>query len=307
MSADIVVLGVPFALGGWYAEMEAEIVDMTLAPTRLREGGLLDRLAPGTALLVDAGDVALDPAWCIDEGSGIKNREAVLEALPRVRHAVREALAAGGRLVALGGECSIYPAMLAGLTDAVPGRRLGLVYLDAHGDFNTTETTTVGDVWGMPLALATGRGEADLVAAGGGRRIEEADCALLGGQVLDELESRALAASAIAHFGAGMLAGDAGMAAFDAWLAVVSRRVDAFFVAFDVDAIDAGAGLAVALPEPHGLSLETAVEAVTRVARHAPVAGVGVTTVALAHGDAAGTIDACAHVIRAALGLAAAR
>ena len=61
----------------------------------------------------------------------------------------------------------------------------------------------------MPFAMICGRGDADLVAAADGPTVLEEDAALFGGQVLDETESRMLAASRVAHFGAGML-GDRG-------------------------------------------------------------------------------------------------
>ena len=92
---------------------------------------------------------------------------------------------------------------MAGLARARPGLRLGLAWFDAHGDFNTPDTTPSGNVWGMPFAMACGRGDADLVAAVDGGPVREIDAALLGGQVLDETESRMLAASGVAHVRAG--------------------------------------------------------------------------------------------------------
>ena len=77
--------------------------------------------------------------------------------------------------------------------------------------------------------------------------------ALFGGQVLDETESRMLAASGVAQFGSGMLADPAGQAAVAAWSAAVAERIDAWYIAFDLDALDASGGWAVAMPEPDGL------------------------------------------------------
>ena len=113
---------------------------------------------------------------------------------------------------------------MAGLRRARPGRRLAIAWFDAHGDFNTPDTTPSGNVWGMPFAMLCGRGDPDLVAAADGPSVDEADAALLGGQVLDEAESRTLAASRIAQFGAGMLGTPAGMAALDGWAAAVGAR-----------------------------------------------------------------------------------
>ena len=137
----------------------------------------------------------------------------------------------GARLMLLGGDCTAHAGALAGLRAARPDARFAIAWFDAHGDLNTPDTTPTGNVWGMPFAMLCGRGDPDLVAACDGPSVNERHAALLGGQVLDETESRMLAASPIAHFGAGMLGTEAGLAALAAWAAVVSREVDGIHVA----------------------------------------------------------------------------
>lgn len=154
----------------------------------------------------------------------------------------------------------------------------------------------------MPFAMILGRGDADLVAAADGPTADASAAALLGGQVLDEEESRMLAASRVAHFGAGMLGTDAGLGALAAWARVVASRVDAFYVAFDLDALDAAGDWALAMPEPNGLSLETALSAVRTIAAAGPVAGFGATAILIGRGgDADRTIDAAVTLAAAAL------
>jgi arginase len=74
--------------------------------------------------------------------------------------------------VLLSGNCTTIPGVLAGMTGS--GRRLGLVWLDAHGDVNTPETDPFGFLDGQGLAIAVGRGPllalervADVVATAG--------------------------------------------------------------------------------------------------------------------------------------------
>ena len=190
-----------------------------------------------------------------------------------------------------------------GIRRARPDIRLGLAWFDAHGDFNTPDTTPSGNVWGMPFAMACGRGDPALVAAAEAPTVAERDAALLGGQVLDETESRMLAASGVAQFGSGMLADPAGQAALAAWAATVAERIDAWYIAFDMDALDASGRWAVATPEPDGLAFETAVTSVRAIATSgAPVIGFGAT--AVMHRDDAdmnATIDAVAALTEAAL------
>jgi arginase len=302
----IVLVGSPTSLGGHFGGMER-------TPPELRARGLVGRLAalPGLrgAPLTDAGDAPVEPGWAPDPDRRAKNRELLVDSLPRIADHVAAALRSVGpatRLLVVGGDCTSHAAALAGLRRGRTGLgRLALVWFDAHGDFNTPDTTPSGNVWGMPFAMACGRGDPDLVAAVDGPTVREADAALLGGQILDETESRMLAASGVAHFGAGMLADPAGLAALDAWSAVVAARIEGLYVAFDLDALDRSDGWAVAMPEPGGLSLAAALAAVRTVAGRMPVVGFGATAVLFdGSGDPAAadrTVEAVAVLAEAAL------
>jgi arginase len=302
--APVVIVGSPTALGGHFAGMEQ-------GPGELRRRGLLDRLAarPGLAgaTWLDRGDAANDPGWAPDPDPRMKNRERLLAYLPGLAGHVAASLdgaGAGARLMVLGGDCTSHAGAMAGMRRARPGIRLGLAWFDAHGDFNTPETTPSGNIWGMPFAMACGRGDRGLVAAVDGPTVREADAGLFGGQVLDEAESRMLAASPVAQFGAGMLADTAGRAAVAGWSGTVATRIDAWYIAVDLDVLDRVGGWAVAMPEPDGLALDTASEAIRTIARSgAPVIGFGATAVMTGSGgDIERTVDAVAALAEAALG-----
>jgi arginase len=320
MTRTIVLAGSPTALGGHFGGMER-------SPAALRAHGLLAalRARPGLADAAwrDAGDATNDPGWVADDDARAKNRERIVAFLGRLTEHVAGALgdavgraagdAAAGAVMAaneppallvVGGDCTTHDGAVAGLRRARPGIRLGVAWFDAHGDFNTPETTPSGNVWGMPFAMLCGRGAPDLLAACDAPSVREADAALLGGQVLDETESRMLAAGGVAQFGAGMLADPAGLAALTAWARTVAGRVDAWYIAFDLDALDASGGWAVAMPEPGGLSLDDAATAVRAIAGTGPVAGFGATAAMLDAADPAATertIGAIAVLAEAAL------
>jgi arginase len=305
-TAPVIIVGSPTALGGHFAGMDR-------GPGELRRRGLLDRLAarPGLAGVAwrDHGDATNDPGWAPDPDPRMKNRERLLAYLPGFAGHVAAGLEganAEARLLVLGGDCTSHAAALAGIRRTRTGTRLGLAWFDAHGDFNTPDTTPSGNVWGMPFAMACGRGDPGLVAAVDGPTVREADAGLFGGQVLDETESRMLAASPVAQFGAGMLADDAGRAAVTAWSGAVARRIDGWYIAVDLDVLDGANGWAVAMPEPDGLALDTAIETIRAIARSgAPVIGFGATAVMTgAGGDIEQTVDAVAVLAEAALGAA---
>jgi arginase len=303
MRGSIVVVGVPTALGGGQPGQEQ-------TPARVRELGLLDLLVArpglGGAGVLDAGDLAIEPGFRPDTHPTAKNAAAIAAFLPRERDLVARALGEApddARLLVLGGDCTAHAGALAGFRRARPERRFAIAWFDAHGDFNTPDTTPSGDVWGMPLAMLLGRGSAELVDACDGPTVAQEDAALFGGQVLDEAESRMLAASPVAHFGAGMLATNAGMAAVAGWAAVVAARVDGIYIAVDHDVLDGAGGWAVQMPEPNGLSIETAARATRTLAAAIPVVGSGATGLNLvAGGDRPRTVDAVATLVEAALG-----
>lgn len=299
----IVIAGSPTALGGHFAGMER-------APAQVRQAGLLERLGrrpglEGTAWH-DHGDAANDPGWAFDADPRAKNRERIRAYLPGLAGHVASGLADAGvdsRVLVIGGDCTTHAGAMAGIRRARPGIRLGLAWFDAHGDFNTPATTPSGNVWGMPFAMACGRGDSDLLAAVDAPSVRTLDAGLFGAQVLDETESRMLSGSGVTVFGSGMLADAAGQAAVAAWATVVAVRIDAWYVAFDLDALDASGEWAVAMPEPGGLTLATATRSVMAIASAgAPVIGFGATAVMDATGrDLGPTVDAIASLAEAAL------
>jgi arginase len=280
LRATVAVVGSPTALGGHFDGMDR-------GPAALRDAGLLERLRsmPGLAgeAFANRGDAPIERGWAADDDPVMKNRQRIIDYLPALAGHVEAALRAeardGGlpRLLLLGGDCTSHVGALGGLRRVSPGARFAIAWFDAHGDFNTPETTPSGNVWGMPFAMLCGRGDPGLVAAAEAPSVREADAALLGAQVLDEQESRMLAASPVATFGAGMLGGDAGIAALEGWARVVGERCDGLYIAFDLDAIDASEGVSVAMPEPGGLSVDTAVAALRILASATRVVGFGPT------------------------------
>jgi len=75
----------------------------------------------------------------------------------RIADAVAEARHEGNVILMTGGNCTHITGIIGGLQDAHgPALRLGLVWFDAHGDFNTSKTSTSGMLGGMPVAVAAG-------------------------------------------------------------------------------------------------------------------------------------------------------
>jgi arginase len=110
---------------------------------------------------------------------------------------VSDTVRSGRRPVSIAGDCCTAIGVLAGLQDA--GVNPILVWFDAHGDFNTWETTTSNFLGGMPLAMLVGRGEQTLIDAVGLEVLREDQVILTDARDLDPGEQKALENSDVIH------------------------------------------------------------------------------------------------------------
>jgi arginase family enzyme len=153
------------------------------------------------------------------------------------------------RPLVLGGCCCSH----VGVVEALAARhdRLGIVWLDAHGDLNTPETSPSGNAWGMPLRM--------LIDAGA---VRAEDVALVGARNLDPPEVEFIERSGI-H--------DAADAVLD--------RVDCVYVALDCDVFEPSE-LGVFMPEPGGPTLQQVERQLGSIRASGSVVGAGFTGLA---------------------------
>lgn len=153
----------------------------------------LDRPEPGLAHLAGEG-------WGVNAPQlPVVGQLERLAALHRgIAPWVAEVLATGGRPVLLAGDCCAAIPVLAGLQRA--GIEPLLLWFDAHGDFNTPETTPSGFLGGMPLAMLVGRGDETLCRAAGVDPLPEERVVLTDARDLDRPgEAAAVASSRLTH------------------------------------------------------------------------------------------------------------
>lgn len=210
----------------------------------------LDQPLPGLELLREPGWTLNHPR--LPEGRPQARMAALYEPLvDLVAGCVRQ----GDRPVSVAGDCCTSLGVLAGLQRA--GLEPALIWFDAHGDFNTWETTPSGFLGGMPLAMLVGRGEQSMVAALGLRPLPEKRVILVGARDLDAGEREALAGSQVTLL--------------PEVSALLERELPAgpLWVHFDTDVVNPGASPAMNYPAPGGPKAEE----VGRVFNH--LAGTG--------------------------------
>ena len=164
----------------------------------------------------------------------------------------------------IAGNCGVTVGALAGLSDA----RCAVVWFDAHGDFNTPETSPSGFLDGMALAILTGRCWRPLAERiPGFSAVPESRVALVGARELDAPEADALAASGVRRIGVNLTAlADVFPAATAAWLHV------------DLDVLDAAEGRANQFATIGGLTVPQLLDAVTRLATRLSIVGASFTS-----------------------------
>jgi len=150
------------------------------------------------------------------------------------------------RPLVLGGCCCSHVGAVHGLAARV--ERLGVVWLDAHGDLNTPETSPSGNLWGMPLRMLLDDGV-----------VSPEDTALVGARSLDPPEVDYLAEHGI-----------------DGSLERALAGVGAVYVALDLDVLDPSE-VQVFVPEPSGPRVEEVESLLREVAARSRLAGIGVT------------------------------
>lgn len=226
----IAVFGVPSAAGARGPGVER-------AAFALREAGLLRALAPH-ARVVNLSDLSLFP-WRADPDSPRARNVPIAACAARAAgDEMTRALSEGFTLV-IGGDCALLPGTLGGARRAL-GRPVGLVYLDANADLNTPETTPSGQLDGMALALALGRGPEPLAAAGGPPPAAAVEhVALVGYRELDPGELRSCGELALAS-SADEVRRLGGAEAARAALLAIRNQEGPVLVHLDVDVLDPG-------------------------------------------------------------------
>jgi len=204
-----------------------------------REGGM----GAGVPVLAETLAGLCDAAVIVDP-SGAANEVAACMGIVRgLQGQVRRVVAAGGFPLVLAGNCHSALGTVAGL-----GGRVGVVWFDAHADFNTPETTSSGFFDGMALALLTGSGWETLRATIPGHEpVPEEHVVLAGARDLEPGEQERLTSGAVLRAQASDLAEQ---------LDTLRERVANVYLHIDADVLDPSVGRANRYACDRGFTLE---------------------------------------------------
>ena len=299
MDRKVRIIGVPMDLGAGRRGVD-------MGPSSIRIAGLnraIERLGYRVA---DAGNVHVHPP------------EAIVQTNPRARFlpeitaaaaelavAVESTLEEGAFPVILGGDHSIAIGSAAGVSSFYRkrGEKIGLVWLDAHSDINTPETTPSGNVHGMPLAVLLGLGARELVeVAGFSPKVLPQHTVIIGARSVDPGERETIKALGVRVFTMSEL-DERGMAdVIEEASKIASRDTAGFHVTMDMDFLDPFYAPGVGTPERGGATYREAHLAMEKLSASGRVLSVEVTEVNPLFDTANQTAQLAVELILSALG-----
>ena len=256
--APVSVVGVPLDLGAGRRGVD-------MGPSAMRNAGLVDRIRSLGREVADDGDLAAPVVESLagpgDESTHyLEEIAAVLEALAERVRGVRRA----GRLpVVLGGDHSIALGTVSGLaapqSRGAARERIGLLWIDAHTDANTPDTSPSGNVHGMPLAALLGRGPDALTRVGGfapgAARLSAVNTAVIGVRSVDPGEAAVVAALGARVYTMEEVDRRGMPPVIDEALDLVLDGTGGFHLSLDMDVLDPSAAPGVGTPVPGGLTV----------------------------------------------------
>jgi arginase len=226
-------------------------VDM--GPSALRYAGLADRLRRLGHEVEDFGnvEVAVHDAL-VDRKNGMSFLSEIVHTCSRVYDLGRQAVADGTVPVFIGGDHSISIGTVGGVSHGEAS--VGVFWIDAHGDFNTPDTSPSGNIHGMPLAVLLGRGDEELVSVGrDGPKLRPEDVIVICLRDLDATERELIRASRMGVYTMTEI-DERGVADVAREALRRLNHVDRIHVSLDMDCLDPMYAPGVGTPVPGGIT-----------------------------------------------------
>lgn len=231
MNKNISIIGVPLDLG-------ASRRGASLGADAIRYAGIVERLERIGYDVKDEGNIPVDRTKAFTkEGSNLKNLNVIKETNELLCKKVAEVMEQKRFPVILGGDHSIAIGTIKGVLQSV--NKLGVIWIDAHGDINTDVTSPSGNIHGMPVASLLGMGAKELSEIGGSdKKLDKKNIVFVGSRDLDEGERVTLKELGITVFTMHEIDEMGIKAVMEKAVEIAQDGTDGVHVSFDMDSID---------------------------------------------------------------------
>jgi arginase len=269
---QIDIIGVPIDLGA-----DRRGVDM--GPSAIRYANLHQKLKELGYTLEDKGNIEVPILeTCQITDPRLKYLDCIIPMGRRIAGEVATSIQGGHFPLVLGGDHSLSVGSIRG---AAKYKKLGVIWVDAHADFNTAETTPSGNIHGMPLAALCGLGDPRLVCLWDETPpvIDPKRVAVIGARDLDPGEKRNLREAGVLVQSMEQIDRIGMVSALEKALERISRDVDGIYVSFDMDALDPRHAPGVGTPVSGGLTFREAHLACEVIAETGKLVGMDIVEV----------------------------
>ncbi len=255
IQADLDLIGFPMDLGAGRRGVD-------MGPSALRIACLQDRLQRLGYKVTDHGDITIESKERLPiESPRLKYLSEIVNKSEMLADRVRQTLDAGNFPLCIGGDHTIALGSIAGVaahcktTDRTPG----VIWIDAHADMNTDQTTPSGNIHGMSLAASIGLGHDRLThLLGFAPKIKPEHCALIAIRELDPGERDTVRRIHLPVYTMTDIDRRGMAAIIDEVLHTMLQSVQHLHVSFDLDSVDPALAQGVGTPVVGGLSYREA-------------------------------------------------
>ncbi len=253
--SHIAIIGAPMDLGAGRRGVD-------MGPSALRLANLNEKLASLGYEVEDLGNVLVDQPETAPVGhESVRYLPQIVHTCARLMEIVELAADNSKVPLVLGGDHSIAIGTIAGMSNHYrkSGRKLGLIWIDAHADMNTPESSPSGNIHGMPLACSIGIGPQELThLAGYSPKIQASNVAIIGLRSVDEAERQNVRAAGVHAYTMRDLDERGLRSVILEAIECVSEGTAGFHLSFDMDSVDPSEAPGVGTPVRGGMTYREA-------------------------------------------------
>jgi arginase len=249
------IIGVPLDLG-------ANMRGSNMGPATIRIADLYRQIEILGFKAQDLGDIAVPYREQIPESDRAHNYLKVIErAATSLALLTKASIKSGNIPLTLGGDHAVAVGSISGVSSALndQGQKLGLIWVDAHADLNTPESSPSGNIHGMPLALVLGKGHKPLTSILNNHpKVNAENVALIGIRAIDSEERQICKSIGIRYFTMREIDEKGMSKVMTEAIAVATNGTKGIHLSFDLDAIEPLYAPGVSTPVTGGLSYREA-------------------------------------------------
>ncbi len=253
--SHIAIIGAPMDLGAGRRGVD-------MGPSAIRLAGLNEKLSALGYQIHDLGNIIVDQAENLPPGpTNARYLPQIAHTCERAAHMVERAMGEDRMPLVLGGDHSIAIGTVGGVAAHYRKQhhKVGLIWVDAHADMNTPESSPSGNVHGMPLACLIGSGPPELTNLGGfAPKVEPGNVALVGLRSVDDMERDNVRGTGVHAFTMRDIDERGLRSVMREAIGYATDGAAGFHLSFDMDAVDPAEAPGVGTPVRGGITYREA-------------------------------------------------